>query len=59
MPLYDYRCKACQAEIEVLARHDDPPPRCRRCGGEMRKLPSLASFRLEGRGWARDGYSKD
>ena len=31
MPLYDYRCPACQAEFELLVRSDTRPA-CPRCG---------------------------
>ena len=32
MPLYDYRCPACQAEFELLVRASTVPA-CPRCGG--------------------------
>ena len=31
MPLYDYRCKACQSEFELLVRAGTVPV-CRQCG---------------------------
>jgi len=39
MPLYEYQCKACGQEFEVLVRTGDPAPTCARCGsGELEKL---------------------
>ena len=32
MPLYDYTCKACGQEFEVLVRTGDAPPACGSCG---------------------------
>ena len=31
MPLYDYHCKACEADFELLVR-SDPVPACPHCG---------------------------
>lgn len=31
MPLFDYRCTACEAGFELLVRHDTVPA-CPRCG---------------------------
>ena len=41
MPLFDYRCRACQHEFESLVRGGVTPP-CPACGsGDLEKLPSL------------------
>lgn len=44
MPIYEYRCAACGASFEHLARTlHEPPPACPTCGAEhVRKL--LSSF---------------
>ncbi|HYD64800.1 zinc ribbon domain-containing protein [Azospirillum sp.] len=40
MPLYSYRCKACDREFETLVRSTDVPA-CPACGGaELDKLVS-------------------
>jgi len=62
MPLYEYRCSECATQVEQLQKHDDPAPTCQKCADTVNKLVrmtkqvSRTSFRLEGGGWARDGY---
>jgi len=56
MPLYEYRCDACGHRVEVLQKHDDPPPVCETCTEEMSRQVSASSFHLAGDGWARDNY---
>jgi putative FmdB family regulatory protein len=62
MPLYEYVCtvKDCPGEVEILQHHDDPPPTCPEDtshGPMKRVVPDHTSFKLEGGGWADDGYS--
>jgi putative FmdB family regulatory protein len=60
MPIYEYVCDQCGKEIEQFQRHyEDPPPVCpeNEAHGPMRKKVSKANFKLEGGGWASDGYS--
>ena len=58
MPLYEYECSACGHRVDRLQKSSDPPPVCDACDGApvMRKLISRSSFKLNGTGWARDGY---
>lgn len=60
MPVYEYKCPHCDDRVEVLQKHSDPEPVCRRCGSKpkMDKQVSLTSFRLVGSGWAADGYGR-
>jgi putative FmdB family regulatory protein len=53
MPIYEYRCAACGHELEALQRLADAPLKdCPSCGqSQLRKLVSLAGFRLKGSGW--------
>lgn len=53
MPIYEYRCESCGAELEKLQKISDPPLReCPECGQEkLVKLVSASSFRLKGSGW--------
>jgi putative FmdB family regulatory protein len=53
MPIYEYRCRSCGAEKEVLQKLSDPPlTQCPVCGKpEMVKLVSAAGFQLKGTGW--------
>jgi putative FmdB family regulatory protein len=53
MPIYEYRCNACQHELEALQKMSDEPlvdcPACQQ--PELTKLISAAGFRLSGGGW--------
>jgi putative FmdB family regulatory protein len=63
MPLFEYRCRGCQGEFELLVRNGEPPacPRCEGAdlerllsapfghGNETRDLPIVAG-RCEGDG---------
>jgi len=53
MPLYEYRCDACNHEFEALQKISDQPLiHCPACEApELRKLVSAAGFRLKGQGW--------
>ncbi len=42
MPLYEYRCKDCGAEVELLVRTSDEKPECPRC--KSKKLEKLLSI---------------
>ena len=62
MPIYEYRCPTCEAEVECFQKISDPPPKCAACEKgrgvevEMKKLISRGSFILKGGGWADEGY---
>ena len=57
MPVYEYRCDACNTQFELRQKFSDPPAhQCPKCGGFVRKLVSAASFSLKGGGWYGDGY---
>lgn len=58
MPIYEYRCEACGAELEKLQKISDPLLReCPECGREtLVKLVSAASFRLKGGGWYESDF---
>jgi len=53
MPLYEYRCDACEHEFEALQKiSDEPLVHCPACEAvQLRKLVSAAGFRLKGQGW--------
>lgn len=53
MPFYEYQCKACGAQVEVLQKISDAPLRkCTSCGkSQLTKLISAPVFRLKGSGW--------
>jgi putative FmdB family regulatory protein len=57
MPVYEYRCDACNILFELRQKFSDPPAdRCPECGGVVRKVVSAVSFSLKGAGWFGDGY---
>ena len=59
MPLYEYRCRACGHQMEVLQKVSDPPKRrCEKCSGRVDKLVSRTAFLLKGGGWYAEGYGK-
>lgn len=44
MPIYGYRCEACDDEIEVVQTMSAPSPgRCLQCGGNLMRVPSRTS----------------
>ena len=53
MPIYEYRCESCGADVEKLQKISDPPLRdCPACGkAALVKRVSASSFRLKGSGW--------
>lgn len=60
-PTYDYWCKDCDLEEELLVHLDelDKEFKCASCGEPMkRKSVNDIPFHLKGNGWARDGYSR-
>ena len=57
MPIYEYRCRKCGQETEVIQKFSDRPlQRCKECRGKLDKLISPASFQLKGGGWYAHGY---
>jgi len=53
MPIYEYRCGACDHEFEARQKmSEDPLKECPDCGkAELKKLISAVGFRLKGTGW--------
>ncbi|MBI4237351.1 MAG: zinc ribbon domain-containing protein [Deltaproteobacteria bacterium] len=57
MPMYEYGCKQCGKQTEVLQKMSDAPlTTCPDCGGTLERLISQTSFVLKGGGWYKDGY---
>ena len=58
MPIYEYRCTACDQVFEYMQRmSDDPKTTCESCSGELERLISRSAFHLKGSGWSKDLYS--
>ena len=59
MPIYEFRCKKCNAHIEVFQKlSDKPPARCKKCGGRLEKLASAPAIQFKGEGWYVTDYSR-
>ena len=60
MPVYEYKCKSCNEEFEVMQKiTDDPLTVCTSCGGELKKLIANTSFVLKGAGWYVTDYPSE
>src|SRR3954447_8598271 len=52
MPTYEYRCKECGEELEVVqAFTDDPLTECPVCGGPLRKIFGNIGITFKGSGF--------
>jgi putative FmdB family regulatory protein len=60
MPLYEYRCEACQLRFEVIRKFSDPELEvCTLCGnGPVRRLLSSPAIQFKGSGWYITDYSQ-
>jgi putative FmdB family regulatory protein len=60
MPTYDYECDACKHKWELIQSIKAKPVKaCPKClEDKARRLISLGTFILKGKGWAEDGYTK-
>jgi putative FmdB family regulatory protein len=61
MPFYEYQCRACGAQVEVLQKISDAPlKKCPECGrSQLSKLVSAPVFRLAGGGWYETDFKGD
>ncbi|QDV72376.1 FmdB family zinc ribbon protein [Botrimarina mediterranea] len=51
MPLYEYQCKDCDRDVEVLVRSEAEKPECPECGsGRLVKLLSVCASPTTGSG---------
>jgi putative FmdB family regulatory protein len=58
MPIYEYKCSACQHELESLQKFSDAQlVTCPACGkATLTKLLSAAGFQLKGSGWYQTDF---
>jgi putative FmdB family regulatory protein len=58
MPIYEYECRKCHAQTEVMQKMTDKPlAKCAKCGGRLDKQWSSTSFQLKGTGWYVTDYA--
>lgn len=58
MPIYEYQCRECGANIEKRQSVTDEPLKvCEACGGELEKKISLSGFQFKGAGWYVTDYA--
>lgn len=58
MPLYEYRCKSCRKNLEILQKTGEgAKKKCPECGGKLEKLVSPSAFHLKGSGWYKTDYA--
>lgn len=58
MPLFEYQCQSCGTRVEVIQRHDAPPPgQCEKCGGALKKLLSAPAIQFKGSGFYKTDYA--
>jgi putative FmdB family regulatory protein len=59
MPLYEYHCRKCGKNFDVIQKFSDAPlTKHEDCGGKVEKLMSAPSFHLKGSGWYVTEYGK-
>jgi putative FmdB family regulatory protein len=58
MPIYEYRCTACEHKLEALQKFSDAPlVTCPQCAKDaLVKLVSAAGFQLKGSGWYQTDF---
>ena len=57
MPIYEYKCEKCNKTFEVLQKiNSEPLKKCIYCGGNVKKMISISSFQLKGKGWYETDY---
>ncbi|MDA8384796.1 MAG: FmdB family transcriptional regulator [Actinomycetota bacterium] len=55
MPKYEYVCKACQHNFEIVQSFtDDPLAVCDQCGGQLRKVFGNIGITFKGSGFYRN-----
>jgi putative FmdB family regulatory protein len=58
MPIYEFECRKCKDHLEVFQKmNDQPPVKCRKCGGRLEKLVSASAIQFKGSGWYVTDYA--
>jgi len=57
LPIYEYRCNACEHQFEINQRMtDDPVRECEVCGGEVRRVLYAPAIHFKGTGFHNTDY---
>lgn len=51
MPIYEYKCQSCDAELEVFVRSKTEPDSCPECDGQLSRKISRAGVIFKGSGF--------
>ena len=58
--IYEFKCKNCHITEEYFSTPSNKEEtKCRICGAVAKRIISKNNFVLKGKGWAKDGYSKE
>ena len=58
MPIYEYKCLQCGAQVEKRQSVSDAPlTTCEKCHGKLEKQWSLSGFQFKGAGWYVTDYA--
>jgi putative FmdB family regulatory protein len=58
LPLYEYRCTACDHKFEKIQKFSDEPLQaCPLCQGELVRPMTAPALRFEGAGWYVNDYA--
>jgi putative FmdB family regulatory protein len=59
LPLYEYRCTKCGAQVEKIQKFSDPPlETCEKCRGPLERLLSSPAIQFKGSGWYVTDYAR-
>lgn len=59
MPIYEYKCEDCGAEMEFMQKAGEAPKKkCPKCEGKLKKRFSAPAIQFKGSGWYITDYAK-
>jgi putative FmdB family regulatory protein len=58
MPIYEYSCKHCGHQFDLIQKMSDSPvQKCEKCGMDAERIISQTNFMLKGTGWYTTDYA--
>jgi putative FmdB family regulatory protein len=59
VPIYEYKCRKCEAVLErIHGMSDKPLSKCPSCGGKVDRMMSTGAFQFKGSGFYATDYAK-